>query len=116
MLGIVESLRVSSVPLVALPDIGIPTIIDGFPVYNAEPSYVAAAARRLVEHGACIIGADGGADVTHVRAIAEAVAGARVGSSPVSVKRHQRDDAESIAPPAPTPFGAALGKRLLTTV
>jgi 5,10-methylenetetrahydrofolate reductase len=32
------------------------------------------------------------------------------------VKRHQRDDAESIAPPAPTPFGAALGKRLLTTV
>lgn len=116
MLGIVESLRVSSVPLVALPDIGIPTIIDGFPVYNAEPSYVAAAARRLVEHGACIIGADGGADVTHVRAIAEAVAGARVGSSPVSVKRHQRADAESIAPPAPTPFGAALGKRLLTTV
>jgi homocysteine S-methyltransferase len=116
MLGIVESLRVSSVPLVALPDIGIPTIIDGFPVYNAEPSYVAAAARRLVEHGACIIGADGGADVTHVRAIAEAVAGARVGSSPVSVKRHQRDDAESIAPPAPTPFGAALGKRHLTTV
>jgi homocysteine S-methyltransferase len=116
MLGIVESLRVSSVPLVALPDIGIPTIIDGFPVYNAEPSYVAAAARRLVEHGACIIGADGGADVTHVRAIAEAVAGARVGSSPVSVKRHQRDDAESIARPAPTPFGAALGKRLLTTV
>lgn len=116
MLGIVESLRVSSVPLVALPDIGIPTIIDGFPVYNAEPSYVAAAARRLVEHGACIIGADGGADVMHVRAIAVAVAGARVGSSPVSVKRHQRDDAESIAPPAPTPFGAALGKRLLTTV
>jgi homocysteine S-methyltransferase len=116
MLGIVESLRVSSVPLVALPDIGIPTIIDGFPVYNAEPSYVAAAARRLVEHGACIIGADGGADVTHVRAIADAVAGARVGSSPVSVKRHQRADAESIAPPAPTPFGAALGKRLLTTV
>jgi homocysteine S-methyltransferase len=116
MLGIVESLRVSSVPLVALPDIGIPTIIDGFPVYNAEPSYVAAAARRLVEHGACIIGADGGADVTHVRAIAEAVAGARVGSAPVSVKRHQRADAESIAPPAPTPFGAALGKRLLTTV
>jgi homocysteine S-methyltransferase len=116
MLGIVESLRVSSVPLVALPDIGIPTMIDGFPVYNAEPSYVAAAARRLVEHGACIIGADGGADVTHVRAIAEAVAGARVGSAPVSVKRHQRADAESIAPPAPTPFGAALGKRLLTTV
>ena len=116
MLGIVESLRVSTVPLVALPDVGIPTIIDGIPVYNAEPSYVAAAARRLVEHGATIIGADGGADIAHVRAIAEAVSDATVGSSPVAVKRHQRADADSTVAPEQTPFGASLGKRLLTTV
>ncbi len=116
MLGIVESLRVSTVPLVALPDVGIPTIIDGIPVYNAEPSYVAAAARRLVEHGATIIGADGGADIAHVRAIAEAVSDATVGSSPVIVKRHQRADADSTVAPEQTPFGASLGKRLLTTV
>ena len=116
MLGIVESLRVSTVPLVALPDVGIPTIIDGIPVYNAEPSYVAAAARRLVEHGATIIGADGGADIAHVRAIAEAVSDATVGSSPVVVKRHQRADADSTVSPEQTPFGASLGKRLLTTV
>lgn len=116
MLGIVESLRVSSVPLVALPDVGIPTIIDGIPVYNAEPTYVAAAARRLVEHGACIIGADGGADVAHVRAIAEAVSGATVGSSPIVVKRHQRADIDTAVAPEPTPFGASIGKRLLTTV
>lgn len=116
MLGIVESLRVSTVPLVALPDVGIPTIIDGIPVYNAEPSYVAAAARRLVEHGATIIGADGGADIAHVRAIAEAVSDATVGSSPVVVKRHQRADADSTVAPEQTPFGASLGKRLLTTV
>ena len=116
MLGIVESLRVSTVPLVALPDVGIPTIIDGIPVYNAEPSYVAAAARRLVEHGATIIGADGGADIAHVRAIAEAVAGATVGSSPVVITRHQRADADSTVAPAQTPFGASLGKRLVTTV
>jgi homocysteine S-methyltransferase len=116
MLGIVESLRVSTVPLVALPDVGIPTIIDGIPVYNAEPSYVAAAARRLVEHGATIIGADGGADIAHVRAIAEAVSDATVGSSPVVVKRHQRADADNTVAPEQTPFGASLGKRLLTTV
>ena len=116
MLGIVESLRVSTVPLVALPDVGIPTIIDGIPVYNAEPSYVAAAARRLVEHGATIIGADGGADIAHVRAIAEAVSDATVGSSPVVIKRHQRADADNTVAPEQTPFGASLGKRLLTTV
>lgn len=116
MLGIVESLRVSTVPLVALPDVGIPTIIDGIPVYNAEPSYVAAAARRLVEHGATIIGADGGADIAHVRAIAEAVSDVTVGSSPVVIKRHQRADADNTVAPEQTPFGASLGKRLLTTV
>lgn len=116
MLGIVESLRISSVPLVALPDVGIPTLIDGIPVYNAEAGYVAAAARRLVEHGASIIGADGGADVEHVRAIARAVADATVGSSPIVVKRHPRSDTDSVIAPAVTPFGASLGKKLLTTV
>ncbi len=116
MLGIVESLRISSVPLVALPDVGIPTLIDGIPVYNAEPGYVAAAARRLVEHGASVIGADGGADVEHIRAIAQAVADVTVGSSPIVVKRHPRSDADSMVAPALTPFGASLGRKLLTTV
>jgi 5,10-methylenetetrahydrofolate reductase/methionine synthase I (cobalamin-dependent) len=90
MLGIIESLRVAETPLVAIPDVGIPTIIDGFPIYNAEPSYVAAATRRLVEHGAAIVGADGGADLAHIKAIADAVRGIAVGSVPVAVKPSKR--------------------------
>ncbi len=116
MLGIVQSLRVSDVPLVAIPDVGIPTIIDGIPHYNADPSYVAAASLRLVEHGAAIIGADGGADVEHIRAIANAVAGAKVGSSPITVKKQKHDDGHSSQTPARTGFHDALGKRLVTTV
>ena len=116
MIGIIESLRVSDLPLVAIPDIGIPTIIDGQPVYNAEPSYVASAARRLVEHGAAIIGADGGADVEQIRAIAEAVVNVEVGSAPVSVKRaHARED-EQQAAPAPTSFMQAISERRVVTV
>lgn len=116
MIGIIESLRVSDLPLVAIPDIGIPTIIDGQPVYNAEPSYVASAARRLVEHGAAIIGADGGADVEQIRAIAEAVVNVEVGSAPVSVKRaHAREDEQQVAP-APTSFMQAISERRVVTV
>lgn len=116
MVGIVESLRTSSLPLVALPDVGIPTIIDGQPRYDADPSYVAQAAVRLVERGASIIGADGGATVDHVRAVAEAVAGCTVGSVPAAPAAHRaRQPVVHDALP-PTPFQAALGERFLTTV
>ncbi len=116
MIGIVESLRVSDVPLVAIPDVGIPTIVDGVPMYNAEPSYVAAAAKRLVEHGAAIIGADGGASVDHIRAIADAVRDCSVGSAPISVRPGKAKDDATPEQTPPTAFGAALGKRLVTTV
>jgi homocysteine S-methyltransferase len=116
MIGIIESLRVSDLPLVAIPDIGIPTIIDGQPVYNAEPSYVASAARRLVEHGAAIIGADGGADLEQIRAIAEAVTGVAIGSAPVSTKRAHAHEADLQVEPVPTPFMQAITERRVFTV
>jgi homocysteine S-methyltransferase len=116
MLGIIESLRVANAPLVAIPDVGIPTIIDGFPIYNAEPSYVAAATRRLVEHGAAIIGADGGADLAHIKAIADAVKGAAIGSAPVVVKASKRTEAADQIKAAPTTFHDRINERFVTTV
>lgn len=116
MLGIIESLRVANAPLVAIPDVGIPTIIDGFPIYNAEPSYVAAATRRLVEHGAAIIGADGGADLAHIKAIAEAVKGVAIGSVPVVVKASKRTEAADQIKAAPTTFHDRINERFVTTV
>ncbi len=116
MLGIIESLRSSTVPLVALPDVGIPTIVDGTAHYNAEPSYVAAAARRLVEHGASIVGADGGAGIEHIAAIAFSVRDIVVGSAPLPRKKivapeHQTSHARPL-----TPFHEKLGRKLITTV
>lgn len=116
MLGIIESLRVANAPLVAIPDVGIPTIIDGFPIYNAEPSYVAAATRRLVEHGAAIVGADGGADLAHIKAIADAVKDAVVGSVPVVVKTSKRAEAAQQVKAAPTTFHDRINERFVTTV
>lgn len=116
MLGIIQSLRVTDTPLVAIPDVGIPTIVDGIAHYNAEPTYVAEAARRLVEHGAAIIGADGGASVEHIRAIAASVRASTIGSAPVSIIKQRPVDAETLKPPTPTDFHARLGKKLMTTV
>ncbi|MFN5377426.1 MAG: bifunctional homocysteine S-methyltransferase/methylenetetrahydrofolate reductase [Ignavibacteria bacterium] len=116
MLGIIESLRVAETPLVAIPDVGIPTIIDGFPIYNAEPSYVAAATRRLVEHGAAIVGADGGADLAHIKAIADAVRGIAVGSVPVAVKPSKRAEETDQQIARPTAFHQKINAGFVTTV
>lgn len=116
MMGIIDALSVSGAPLVALPDVGIPTIVDGTAIYDAEPPYVAAAARRLVEHGASIIGADGGATIEHVRAIASAVSTVVVGSvTPTITSKHDREEtvSEDITP---TTFHQKLGREFVTTV
>jgi len=116
MLGIIQSLRTDTMPLVAIPDVGIPTIVGGVATYNAEATYVAEAATRLVDHGAAIVGADGGAEVEHIRAIANAVRHRTVGSAPriVAKQRHAATPDGPALPP--TSFHAALGKRLVTTV
>ncbi|MBU3741362.1 MAG: bifunctional homocysteine S-methyltransferase/methylenetetrahydrofolate reductase [Candidatus Kapabacteria bacterium] len=116
MLGIIQSLRTDTMPLVAIPDVGIPTIVSGVPMYNAEASYVAEAATRLVDHGAAIVGADGGAGIEHVKAIADAVRGRAVGAAPRITARHTRKADAAVEPLPPTNLHAGLGKRLLTTV
>lgn len=116
MLGIIESLRSPDVSLVAIPDVGIPTIVDGLSVYNAEPAYVAAASRRLVEHGACIIGADGGANVEHIRAIAEAVRGMTIGTAPIKPARAAITSSNNVERPEQTQFHKLITKTFVTTV
>ncbi len=117
MLSVIDSLRVSAVPLVALPDVGIPTIVDGRPIYNAEPSYVAQAAIRLVRQGASVVGADGGAGVDHVAAIANAVRNCVPGAAATPPAQAKSTLAQPSPAPAPTAFAAALAaKTFVTTV
>lgn len=116
MLGIIQSLRISNLPLVALPDVGIPTMVVGNAIYNAEPAYVAAAAVRLVEHGACVAGADGGATVEHIRAIADATKNILVGSAPRAEAASGHRETTLHPPPDKTSFHIALESRFVSTV
>lgn len=116
MLDIIRALRMDGVLLASQPDIGIPTLVDGKAVYNAEPEYVARAIRTIVETGACIIGADGGATVEHIRAIAEALQETTIGSTPATPRKekHIAEDVEQ--PDTGSEFFHNLGKKFLTTV
>jgi methionine synthase I (cobalamin-dependent)/5,10-methylenetetrahydrofolate reductase len=116
MLDIIKSLPQTDVPLCAQPDVGIPTIIDGKSVFNADADYVARSVKRLVEAGVMIVGADGGATVKHIRAIVNAVKTAVIGSAktePKKIKVHEpeppRDDERS-------QFHKLLGTKFLATV
>lgn len=118
MLGIIKSLYgATDAILSAQPDIGIPTLVDGHPVYNATIEYVASAARTLVDNGVTVIGVDGGALPEHVRAIVGAVAEAKVGVPEIK-QRKKKDHAggDDLRESAPTRFQSNLGRKLLVTV
>ncbi len=118
MLSIIRSLYGGSRAILsAQPDIGIPTLVDGQPVYNATIEYVAGSARALVENGVTIIGADGGAMPEHVEAISRAVAGMQVGSpEPKTRKRKESAGEELRRDPVVSRFAEKLGKKFLVTV
>jgi homocysteine S-methyltransferase len=116
MTDILRALSGSSIPLCILPDIAIPTLLHGRQNYNAEPAYVASVAVKLVRQGACIIGADGGATVEHVKAIASAVQDEIPGSEKVEPKPSKTIDVKPIESEEASAFAKKIGKQFLTTV
>ncbi len=116
MVSIMQAIGQTDAALCALPDIGIPTLVKGRPVYHATPTYVAEVAARLVEQGVGIIGADGGATYEHIRAIADRTKGLVVGSKPVSVavKNHEPQAEQTLD--SRSQFGKNIASKFLWTV
>jgi len=117
MLGIIRSLHgaVDTI-LSAQPDIGIPTLVDGSPVYNATVEYVAASARALVDTGVTMVGVDGGALPEHVRAISDAIRGVPVGIPVVKARKPQDATELDRSEVPPSRLRGNLGNRFLVTV
>lgn len=117
MLTIVKALYGGSDAILsAQPDIGIPTLVDGQPVYNATVEYVASSVRALVENGVTVVGVDGGAMPEHVAAISRAIAGVPVGKPEIKVKEAKKaGDEAALAVPEPSNFQRNLGRKLLVT-
>ncbi len=116
MVSIIQSLGDPGVPLCALPDIGIPTMTRGRTVYHADPAYVSSVARRLVEQGVRIIGADGGATSDIVKAIADATREVAVGSKFVSARIHEADSSAEDVDGTSSRFAGKIASDYVSTV
>ncbi len=54
---IVERMRaISALPIAAMPNAGLPQVVEGRTIYLASPEYMAEYARRLVQQGANLVG------------------------------------------------------------
>jgi methionine synthase I (cobalamin-dependent)/5,10-methylenetetrahydrofolate reductase len=117
MLSIIQAFAIPDIAISAQPDIGIPTLVDGRPIYHATPEYVGESTRRLVEAGVTIIGASGGATPEHIRAIHEAIRDTSAGEitvAEIKIKSEQRNGKSSSE--KFSKFKQQLGKKFLTTV
>jgi len=116
MLSIIQSIRTDGQLLAAIPDIGIPTLVDGFPIYNADPQYVADVVRKLVQNGACIVGAEGGATVEHIKLIVETVSQETIGSVAIKVKHTKAEESSTEIVDERSEFHKKLGNKFIATV
>src|SRR5438093_2678299 len=96
MFTIIRNVHKDGVILSAQPAAGIPTLLNGRSIYHTTPEYLAAYARELVESGVTLIGACCGSTPAHIRAIADAVRGIKVGkpASKAEIKLRERASIE----------------------
>ena len=74
MIAIIRRLRaVAGVPLIAMPNAGMPMLVRGETVFPETPDEMAAQVGCLVEAGASIVGGCCGTTPAHIAAIAAAL-------------------------------------------
>src|SRR6516225_11790054 len=91
MLDAVERVRVvSSLPLAAQPNAGIPRSVDGRNIYLCSPEYMASYARKFVAAGVRLVGGCCGTTPDHIRVMKSAlrVAEARAKTATAAVTDH----------------------------
>lgn len=117
MRSIISAMRSgSTLPLVALPDLGIPTMVNGRAHYQAEPEYIARSLETMVASGALIVGTDRGTTVAHTAATVASVASMTVANQRASdTPREQHLSPRPVVPP-PSRFAQAIRERFVVTV
>jgi methionine synthase / methylenetetrahydrofolate reductase (NADH) len=85
MLGAIERIRaVTTLPLSAQPNAGIPRSVDGRNIYLCSPEYMASYARKFIAAGARLVGGCCGTTPDHIRVMKNAL---RVGEARANVAR-----------------------------
>lgn len=127
MFSIIRTMYKDGVILSAQPAAGIPTLLNGRPVYHTSPDYLAAYARELVEAGVTLIGACCGSTPAHIRAMRKVLDDlqrrlAAPDAKDQSVKARRPEVRIAPSPPAAqgpdtrSLFARNIGKKFLTSV
>ncbi len=122
MFSIIRNVHKDGVVLSAQPAAGIPTLLNGRSIYHTTPDYLAVYAKELVESGVTLIGACCGSTPAHIRAMAEAVKGMKVGKPAPTIE--VKKDRSSTSPEPQyyvdasrwSKFARNVGKKFMTTV
>jgi homocysteine S-methyltransferase len=74
VLSVIERMRpVTNLPLVAMPNAGIPRAVEGRTIYMTSPEYMASFTRKLVKAGASLVGGCCGTTPSYTRAMRSAL-------------------------------------------
>ena len=111
MLDAMERIRaVTSLPLSAQPNAGIPRSVEGRNIYLCSPEYMANYAQEFVSAGVRLIGGCCGTTPDHIRAMKSAL---RVGEARIKVSsRPAKAEAPSAVPAVPLPERSRLGAKI----
>lgn len=123
MYEIIRHVYKDDVILSAQPAAGIPTLLDGKPIYHTDTEYLAMYAKELVEAGVTLIGACCGSTPRHIRAIAEILKGTKIGkptpkSKPLeNLKAVERLEPKYYVEPSRwSKFSKNVGNKFMTAV
>ncbi len=97
----------TSLPLVAMPNAGMPRAVDGRNIYLCSPEYMASFARKLIKAGVQYVGGCCGTTPSHIRAMKSSLRA--IGAQQVAHPQVQATPAASEVEPAPLAERSALG-------
>lgn len=102
VLSVIERMRpVTDLPLVAMPNAGIPRAVEGRTIYMTSPEYMASFTRKLVKAGASLVGGCCGTTPSYTRAMRSALRAmdAMETGAQVMESRSETPSAPKITPP-----------------
>jgi methionine synthase / methylenetetrahydrofolate reductase(NADPH) len=102
MLETIERMRdLTSLPISAMPNAGVPVRVEGRNIYLCSPEYMAQYARRLLWAGAKIVGGCCGTTPDHIKLIASEVKSLQPGQKSAAVRMEEpRTKAKALEPVA----------------
>ncbi len=102
VLSVIERMKpLTTVPLAAMPNAGIPRAVDGRTIYLTSPEYMASFTRKLIKAGASLVGGCCGTTPSYTRAMKSALRAmdAMDAGAQVIERRSESPVTSKVAPP-----------------